>query len=92
MIDLNVCVIDFGITSSDEFVRKNEDGSYTIAINARQATNRQREAYKHALEHIYHDDFDSGLTAAEIECERMEEEKCRRRESCRPDHGDAAFR
>lgn len=92
MIDVNVYVIDFGITSSDEFVRKNEDGSYTIAINARQATNRQKEAYRHALEHIYREDFDSGLTAAEIECKRMEEEKCQKRKSSRRDRGGAAFK
>lgn len=35
----------------------NEDGSYTILINARSAPNKQLEAYQHALEHIKNEDF-----------------------------------
>lgn len=51
-------VIDFGITSSDEFVVPNPDGSYTIMLNARSATNRLEKAYKHAVEHILEGDLD----------------------------------
>lgn len=41
----------------EEQVIFNEDGSYSIFINARLNWERQMEAYKHALEHIICDDF-----------------------------------
>lgn len=56
--DIYQQVIDFGITSADEMVRENADGSYTILLNARSATNRLEKAYKHAVEHILHEDLD----------------------------------
>ena len=49
---------DFGITSCDEYVVPNPDGSYTIMLNARSATNRLEKAYKHAVEHIMKGDLD----------------------------------
>ena len=49
---------DFGITSCDEYVVPNPDGSYTVMLNARSATNRLEEAYKHAVEHILEGDLD----------------------------------
>lgn len=55
--DINVLLIDLKTTAVDELVRHNEDGSYTILLNRRQATNRLRTAYKHALWHIQNDDF-----------------------------------
>lgn len=39
-------------------VIKNEDGSYTILINARLSDRGRIEAYKHALKHIINDDFE----------------------------------
>lgn len=54
---INVQLIDFHITSSYEAVRKNEDGSYTILLNSRQASNQLRKAYLHALGHIRRDDW-----------------------------------
>lgn len=57
--DINVQLVDFGITSSREFVRHNYDDSYTICINSRQASNIQLRAYLHALEHIQRGDCDS---------------------------------
>ena len=57
MIDLNVQLVDLKTNAVDELVRQNEDGSYTILLNRRQATNRLRIAYKHALWHIRNDDF-----------------------------------
>lgn len=44
----------------------NEDGSYTIIINARLSYEQQMEAYKHAITHIMNDDF-SKENADEIE-------------------------
>ena len=63
--DVSVHVINMD-TLVEEQVVKNEDGSYSIFINARLSTNKQREAYLHALQHISRDDF-SLSDADEIE-------------------------
>lgn len=39
-------------------VIKNEDGSYTILINAKLSDQGQLLAYEHALKHIVNGDFD----------------------------------
>lgn len=44
-------------TAVEEEVHSNEDGSFTIIINARLNSERQMMAYKHALEHIMRNDF-----------------------------------
>lgn len=44
-------------TAVEEEVHPNEDGSFTIIINARISSERQMLAYQHALEHIMNDDF-----------------------------------
>jgi hypothetical protein len=44
-------------TAVEEEVHPNEDGSFTIFINARLSNDRQMLAYRHALEHIMNDDF-----------------------------------
>jgi len=49
---INVQLVDFKITSSNELVRHNDDDSYTILLNSRQASNRLKDAYKHAIGHI----------------------------------------
>lgn len=49
---INVQLVDFKITSSKELVRHNEDDSYTILLNSRQASNQLKKAYKHAIGHI----------------------------------------
>ena len=53
-------------TAVEEEVHPNEDGSFTIIINARISQTRQMIAYQHALEHIMRDDF-SKTDADEIE-------------------------
>lgn len=58
MIDINVVLVDFKISSVDELVRHNEDDSYTILLNSRQAPNRLERAYRHAIRHISNGDFD----------------------------------
>ena len=63
--DISVHIINMD-TLVDEQIIKNEDGSYSIFLNARLSTNKQREAYLHALQHIFKDDF-SALDADEIE-------------------------
>lgn len=54
--DIGVYFINMD-TAVEEEVHPNEDGSYSIFINARLNWERQMKAYKHALEHIMKDDF-----------------------------------
>lgn len=74
MIDLNVQLVDLGVTSVDELVRKNEDDSYTILLNSRQASNRLLSAYNHALRHISRRDHDTAGDVQEIEYENHRRE------------------
>lgn len=53
-------------TAIEEEVHPNEDGSFTIIINARISQSRQMIAYRHALEHIMRGDFEK-VDADEIE-------------------------
>lgn len=55
--DVNVQLINFP-NSGREMVVPNEDGSYTILINARLSSESQMQAYAHAMEHIMSDDFE----------------------------------
>lgn len=68
MSDINVHLIDFPEgAKGNEAVTPNEDGSYSVFINARAASNKQQEAYLHALEHIKNDDFSSSESVQAIE-------------------------
>ena len=44
-------------TSVKSNVTHNEDGSYSIFINARLSQNQQINAYMHEIDHILKDDF-----------------------------------
>lgn len=55
--DVNVVVIDFKTTKGKEIVMPNEDGSYTILINAKLSYTGQLKAYEHAMKHIEANDF-----------------------------------
>ena len=55
--DVNVVVIDFP-NYEREMVVPNEDGSYTVMLNARLSVEHQQIAYKHAMEHIKNMDFE----------------------------------
>lgn len=55
--DVNVVVIDFKSYKGKEMVSINEDGNYTILINARLSYDGQLKAYEHAMKHIENDDF-----------------------------------
>ena len=56
--EVYVQLIDFHMTKCRETVVLNEDGSYTIFLNSRHASNIQREAYDHAMNHIRNGDFE----------------------------------
>lgn len=55
---VNVQVLDLKTTCGSELVTPNEDGSYTVLINARMSYETQRKALLHALGHILNDDFE----------------------------------
>ncbi len=59
--DVNVSVIDFKGIPGNELVTENEDGSYTILINARLSYERQLQAYEHAMKHINSNDFEKKI-------------------------------
>lgn len=53
---INCQLIDFPVKGR-EMVVSNDDGSYTILINARLSDAGRMEAYEHAMKHILNDDF-----------------------------------
>lgn len=67
-IDYQVQLIQFPNTRTKETVVENEDGSYTIFIEASLDSMKQREAFQHAMRHILGDDFNKE-NASKIEYE-----------------------
>lgn len=57
MEDINVQIIDMDVMIP-EHVIKNQDGSYTIFLNAKYNQEHQLQSYLHAIEHINNGDFD----------------------------------
>lgn len=55
--DVNIILMDFPKGKGHEMVVPNEDGSYTIFINAALNYESQQAALKHAMSHIENDDF-----------------------------------
>ena len=56
-IDYQVKLIDFPNKKIRETVVTNEDGSYTIFIEASLSREQQLESFNHAMRHILGDDF-----------------------------------
>ena len=56
-IDYQIRLIRFPNNKVRETVVENEDGSYTIFIEATLTFEKQQEAFEHAMEHILGDDF-----------------------------------
>lgn len=69
----NVQVLDFH-NSTGATHTMNEDGSYTIFVNARLTKERQEIAYWHEIEHIKNEDIQAYLDAdsVEFECHRRD--------------------
>lgn len=65
MIDYQIVYLD-GM-AANEAVTENEDGSYTIFINDNLCEAKKLSKIKHALSHIYGDDFGKS-DVQEIEC------------------------
>ena len=59
--DVNVVLMDFPSKKGNEMVVPNEDGSYTILINAGLNYESQLKAYEHAMSHITNDDFSNTM-------------------------------
>lgn len=57
MIDYHVYFIQFPNKKVKESVVENEDGSYTIFIEASLSREMQEEVFAHAMAHILGDDF-----------------------------------
>lgn len=53
---VNCQIINFP-NCGNEMVVENEDGSYTILINAKLSHSGRIKAYKHAMNHINNNDF-----------------------------------
>jgi len=67
---INVFLVNFPNTKGHEMCVENPDGSYTILINAKMSSERQKEAYLHALDHIQNHDFEKDwLSVQQIEAE-----------------------
>lgn len=62
-LDVNVLIMDFPCPGN-EMVVPNEDGSYTILINARLSYDGQLKAYEHAMKHIHESDFEKDSAQA----------------------------
>lgn len=56
MIDYQVRLINFP-SKTKEAVTKNEDGTYTIFIDAALSRDEQQKRFRHAMRHILSDDF-----------------------------------
>ena len=65
---INTMIVDFPVTCVSEMVRQNEDGSYTILLNAKMSHEKLQKSYLHALGHIEHNDFEKD-SVQEIEYE-----------------------
>ena len=54
--DVNVIILNFPVPGK-EMVVPNEDGSYTILLNAKLSIEERMKAYEHAMRHIKDEDF-----------------------------------
>lgn len=55
---VNTYLVNFPNTKGHEMCIENEDGSYTILINAKLSSDEQKDAYNHAMYHIENNDFE----------------------------------
>lgn len=66
MIDYQVRLINFPTGMAKEAVAENEDGTYTIFIEAALSHEEQKTKFLHAMKHILQSDFDK-FNADQIE-------------------------
>jgi len=66
-VDYFVRVIPFPVGRVGGMVTPNDDGTYSVYINANLNRERQLEAYEHEVRHIVNGDFYNEKTIREIE-------------------------
>ena len=64
--NINVQILDFG-NSVPAVVSINDDGSFSIFLNARLSYERRLEAYWHEMRHIQNQDFYGDMSVDEME-------------------------
>lgn len=65
--DYHVRVIPFPCPTVGGMVTPNDDGSFSVYINANLSQERQKKALRHELEHIEDEDFHNGRPIDEVE-------------------------
>ena len=63
---INVQILDFG-NSIPAAVTINDDGGFSIFLNARLSYERRLEAYLHEMRHIQNQDFYGDMSVEEME-------------------------
>lgn len=69
MLEYRVVLIDLPTTVRG-YVLRTFDGFCTIVLNSRLNIWQNKKSFKHEIDHILNGDFDSALTADEIEARR----------------------
>ncbi|KQC85473.1 hypothetical protein [Butyribacter intestini] len=64
--NINVQILDFG-NSIPAVATINDDGSFSIFLNARLSYERRLEAYWHEMRHIQNQDFCGEMSVEEME-------------------------
>lgn len=59
-VDYFVYLVDFPVCSCGGCVCLNEDGTYTVLLNARLSHQQNKDSMEHELNHMKHDDFYRG--------------------------------
>ena len=72
--DVNTFLVNFP-SPGNEMVVQNEDGTYTVLINAKLSQDGQFKAYQHALNHINNGDFEkSDIQSIEFQAHKLKSE------------------
>lgn len=67
--DYFVRVVDFPVCSCGGSVTPNEDGTYSVYINARLSRQQNIDSFEHERNHMAHDDFGRDLPVQKMETE-----------------------
>ena len=67
--DYFVRLVDFPVCSCGGAVMPNDDGTFTVLINARLSRQQNRKSIDHERSHILHDDFSRDVPLVQIETE-----------------------
>ena len=65
--DFFVRLIDFPTCTAGGMVLPNDDGTYSVYLNARTSFDQQRRAYRHEVDHIDSNDLYNGKSIKEVE-------------------------